>query len=74
MAARRDFCIPSQGGSTQDEGPQQRPAGTFGRYFGHLKVAPVLQGAWQRESTSDKVYSLYCVDFPVGNNSPSRGV
>ena len=74
MAAPLDFCIHSHRGIIPAEGLQRRFVGQFQMRFGPLKVAPFLQHCWQQEQSSDKVYSLLCVDFPVGNNSPSRGV
>ena len=46
----------------------------FRRYFGYLKTAPFLQHSLQWYCSSDKVYSLLCVVFTAGNNSPSLGV
>ena len=74
MAAPLDFCIHSHGESFLPEARRAACRASSRGGFGPLKVAPVLQHSWQRERSSDKVYSLLCVDFPVGNNSPSRGV
>ena len=74
MAAKLDLRIHRQGGIAPEVGSRRRHMAQFQMRLGRLKVAPVLQHPWQRERSSDKVYSLLCVDFPVGNNSPSRGV
>ncbi len=74
MAAKLDSCIHSGGGIAPDRKLRRSCKGLFQKGFVRFKVAQVVRHPWQREQSSDKVYSLLCVDFPVGNNSPSRGV